>query len=199
MPGNLKGFILSVCLIGVLEFFSLLFKDKVAGRKFLHIGVANWFFIYQHYFSVWYWPILGLVLAAIMNLTIQLKSSSKSWGTVVYPLMICLCIACSELGFGSVSCTGCAILGMGYGDGFATLVGRKFGKRRMPYSEKTVLGSICVFVIVTAVVGIINVGSSVLFALFVGLAAALTECYSRGFWDNITLPAVIYLMTAFVV
>lgn len=199
MPGNLKGFILSVCLIGVLEFFSSLFKDKVTGRKFLHIGVANWFFIYQYYFSVWYWPVLGLVLSAVMNLIIQLKSSSDNWGTVVYPLMICLCIACSELGFGSVACTGCAVLGMGYGDGFATLVGRKFGKRKMPHSAKTVLGSLCVFIIVATVVGVMGIGNSVLYALLVGLAATLTECYSKGFWDNITLPAVIYILTALMV
>lgn len=203
VPGNLKGLVLSVLLIAFCWIVSSFFKDKVIARKVLHIGVSNWFFIYFHCFTSWYFPVAGLGAAALLNLFLELKSSSglscrRSYGTVIYPLMVIACIIASELGFGSKICVGCALLGMGYGDGFAAVAGLKLGKRKMPFSSKTVVGSLTVFILVSAV-ELILTDCSVFTAGLIGLTASICECYCPGFVDNIAVPAVIYIMTALLV
>lgn len=239
--GDVLGIVLSVCLIGVCGLLALLVVrigrnrsrclDMGSGlvypeiaRKIVHIGVSNWFFIYYFVFERSFWAIVGLCafasVNAVMNVTGSMgslfaqASSKRNWGMVYYPLSIVLLIVLADLGFGDRLCVGCALIGMGYGDGLAALVGMRFGKHGFcasragggsdtKRSPKTVEGSLTMFLVVLVSFVLLNVllgGSGVWLTLGFGFLAALAstfaEAYTPSGLDNVTVPLVIYVAAA---
>ncbi len=201
---NLEGIIWTVCLVCFCWTVALLIKHKKPvsdfrrefARKFVHIGVSNWFFIYSSFFSVWYYPVAGLLFFAIVNYFIEIKTGTRrSWGTVYFPIVIVIMIAMKELGFGSVKSIGCGLLGMGYADGFAALAGMKFGRTKMPFSEnKSIFGSV-VAMLFTIIVILLVGNLALLSAVLIGFAAMLAEAYTPLGLDNFSVPLVIYVLS----
>ena len=227
MHGDLAGVLLSVALIGVCMGFSFVIArhgKKAFGdlcpevaRKMVHIGVSNWFFIYAHVFETDLWPVLGLagfaVINAVMNITGGLStvmgqdSRKRNWGLVQYPVSIILLIALKHFGVGDMVCVGCGILGMGYGDGLASLVGMKVRSRHLPgKTRKTIAGTLTMALVTFAVVVILNLAYRsgvdalrvVLIGLLTGLCAAVVEAYTPFGLDNITVPLMIFLLSGLV-
>jgi phytol kinase len=227
MHGDLAGVVLSVALIGVCMGFSFViarYGKKTFGklcpevaRKMVHIGVSNWFFIYAHVFETDLWPILGLagfaVINAVMNVTGGLgkvmgqDSRKRNWGLVQYPLSIILLIALKHFGVGDMVCVGCGILGMGYGDGLASLVGMKVRSHRLPgRTKKTVAGTLTMALVTSAVVVILNLAYRsgadtlrvVLIGLLTGICSAVVEAYTPFGLDNISVPLMIHLLSGLV-
>ena len=144
MHGDALGLFLSVLLISACLGLSYLVakygrkrlgdaRSEVA-RKIVHIGVSNWFFIYAHVFEGDLWPIVGLASFALINAVLNIsgllaklmaqESTKRNWGLVQYPISIILLILIRKAWFGDMAAFGCAVLGMGYGDGLASLAGR---------------------------------------------------------------------------
>ena len=232
MLGDLLGFALSGLLIvlcmslaylvvkhGDKKFGSL--KSEVA-RKIVHIGVSNWFFIYYYCFETFVWPASGLALFAVINFVLTAngsyskiigkESTKRSWGVVYYPLAVIVLLVLHELGVGTRLDVGCGLLGMGYGDGLAALIGAKYGKSKLSKnSKKTVLGSVTMLLVVAIILFAVKSGFGgvseawamgtfglVLFSLSVGLTAAIFEAVTPFGLDNISVPIVIYLMAGLV-
>ena len=222
MHGDALGLLLSVLLIGLCLGFSFVVakygkkglgesRSEVA-RKIVHIGVSNWFFIYAHVFESDLWPIVGLasfaVINAVMNISGGLsrlmaqESTKRNWGLVQYPISIILLILIRKMGFGDIVAFGCAVLGMGYGDGLASLVGRHVKSKRIgKNSKKTIAGSLTMAVVTFAVVFIIKtcygnlpVSESLLSALACCVAATLVEAFTPFGLDNISVPLTIYVI-----
>lgn len=227
MHGDLAGVLLSVALIGVcmgLSFVVARYGKKTFGklcpevaRKMVHIGVSNWFFIYAHVFETDLWPVLGLagfaVINAVLNLTGGLHavmgqdSTKRNWGLVQYPLSIIMLIALRHYGVGDMVCVGCGILGMGYGDGLASLVGMKVRSHRLPgRTKKTIAGTVTMALVTFAVVVVLNLSYRVgvdtlrvvLIGLLTGICAAVVEAYTPFGLDNITVPLMIFLLSGLV-
>lgn len=241
--GDVLGIVLSVCLIGVCGLLALLVVrigrsrsrhlDMGSGlvypeiaRKIVHIGVSNWFFIYYFVFERSFWAIVGLcafaAVNAVMNVTGAMgslfaqASSKRNWGMVYYPLSVVLLIVLADFGFGDRLCVGCALIGMGYGDGLAALVGMRFGKHRLGSSEsgvksegsskrsrKTVEGSLTMFLVVFVSFMLLNVliggsgfGPTFWFGFIAALASTFAEAYTPSGLDNVTVPLVIYAAAA---
>ena len=173
MHGDALGILLSVLLIGVclgLSFVVAKYGKKRLGesrsevaRKIVHIGVSNWFFIYAHVFEGDLWPIVGLASFAVINMVLNLSgalaklmaqdSAKRNWGLVQYPISIILLIIVKKSGFGDIAAFGCAVLGMGYGDGLASLVGRHVKSPKLwKGSKKSVAGSVTMAVVTFIVV-----------------------------------------------
>ena len=203
--GNLIGMFWTVVLVCSCWTVALFIKHKKPissfrrelARKFVHIGVSNWFFIYACFFTCWIYPVAGLLFFAVVNYFIEIKTGTRrSYGTVYFPLVIIIMIVFKECGFGTVTNVGCGLLGMGYADGLAALIGMKFGKRKMPYtSNKSVIGSLSVMFI-TAVVILLLTEMSVFSALVIGFLTMLAEAYTPYGLDNFSVPLVIYCLTA---
>ena len=222
MHGDALGILYSVLLIGACLGFSFAvtkFGKKRLGearsevaRKIVHIGVSNWFIIYAHVFESDLWPIIGLasfaVINAVMNVSGGLaklmaqESTKRNWGLVQYPISIILLILIKMAGFGDLAAFGCAVLGMGYGDGLASLVGRHVKSPKLwKDSKKTVAGSVTMATVTFIVVLIIkstygNAGTEtvLLSAAVCSVAATLVEAVTPFGLDNISVPLTIYLI-----
>ena len=98
-----------------------------------------------------------------------------------------------------------AIMAWGPGDGVAAIIGKKFGKHKlsgkMIEGTKSVEGSIGMAV--TAFVCLLPVllfmsalpwYLSIVFALVIAPIASLTELFTKGGWDTVTVPAMVSLI-----
>ena len=98
-----------------------------------------------------------------------------------------------------------AIMAWGPGDAVAAIVGRKIGKHKLQGKHiegiKSVEGSIGMAI--TAFVCLLPVllfmsalpwYMSVIFALAIAPVASLTELFTKGGWDTVTVPAVVSLI-----
>ena len=227
MHGDIWGLLLSVALILSCLFASFLvakYGRKTFGdlcpeiaRKIVHIGVSNWFFIYCHVFESDLWPVIGLagfaVINAVMNMSGGLhvlmgqESTKRNWGLVQYPISIIILIMLRHFGVGDIVCVGCGVLGMGYGDGLASIVGMKVRSRNLPgKSRKTIAGSITMACITFAVVLLLNIiykqgieiTRIVLVSLLAGVCASFVEAYTPFGLDNISVPLTIYLIAGLI-
>lgn len=227
MHGDILGLVLSVSLIALclgLSFAVIkLGKGRFGSscseiaRKIVHIGVSNWFFIYYFVFESALWPILGLAAFAVLNALMNVsggfhvlmgqESTKRNWGLVQYPIAIIVLIVFNLLGLGTKVSVGCAILGMGYGDGLAALMGRRFGKKTLKGSRnKTVVGFLSMVVVTFVVVLALKLsfGSAystilVLLACMVtALGGALIEAYTPFGLDNLSVPIAIFFLSGLV-
>ena len=227
MHGDAAGLLLSVLLIGLclgLSFAVAKYGRKRLGesrsevaRKIVHVGVSNWFFIYAHVFESDLWPIVGLasfaVINAVMNISGGLSklmaqdSTKRNWGLVQYPISIILLLLIKKMGFGDIVAFGCAVLGMGYGDGLASIIGMKVRSKNLPgKSRKTVAGSITMACITFVVVFLLNIfykqgvemTGLVLVSLLAGVCASFVEAYTPFGLDNISVPLTIYLIAGLI-
>ena len=227
MHGDIWGLLLSVALILsclIASFLVARHGRKAFGdlcpeiaRKIVHIGVSNWFFIYCHVFESDLWPIIGLagfaVINAVMNMSGGLhvlmgqESTKRNWGLVQYPISIIILIMLRHFGVGDMVCVGCGVLGMGYGDGLASIVGMKVRSKKLPgKSRKTVAGSITMACITFVVVFLLNIFYKqgvemtrlVLVSLLAGVCASFVEAYTPFGLDNISVPLTIYLIAGLI-
>ena len=227
MHGDIWGLLLSVALILsclISSFLVARHGRKAFGdlcpeiaRKIVHIGVSNWFFIYCHVFESDLWPIIGLagfaVINAVMNMSGGLhvlmgqESTKRNWGLVQYPISIIILIMLRHFGVGDMVCVGCGVLGMGYGDGLASIVGMKVSSKNLPgKTRKTVAGSITMACITFVVVFLLNIFYKqgvemtrlVLVSLLAGVCASFVEAYTPFGLDNISVPLTIYLIAGLI-
>ena len=228
MHGDVLGLILSVVIVGfflVTAFLITKYGRKRLGgmcpevaRKVVHIGVSNWFFIYAHVFETDLWPIVGLAGFTVFNYVLNVSGGlhavmgqdnrKRNWGLVQYPIAIIILIALRHFGIGDLVCVGCAVLGMGYGDGLASLVGMNVKSPSLPgKSRKTVAGSVTMVLVTFAVFVILNLvyrqGIATSRVIAVGLltafCATLVEAYTPWGLDNLSVPLTIFFLSWLVV
>lgn len=243
VPGDLLGVVLSILLIGLCGAISLLVvkcgektnkksneKSKnlysEIARKIVHIGVSNWFFIYFFAFKESFWAIVGLLAFALFNAVLNVSgalgvlfhqpSKKRNWGMVYYPLSVVVLLLLVENGIGDKVCLGCALLGMGYGDGLAAIIGMKFGKNNLiknsgcnidvskTHGHKTFEGSATMFAVVLIIFIILKVwlggvvfSRALFFALLAAFVATIAEAFTPHGLDNVSVPLLIFLVSMF--
>jgi len=89
-----------------------------------------------------------------------------------------------------------AILILLFGDSSSTLVGKRWGKIKLPFQDQKTLEGSLAFLLVGFMVSLTQI--SLLPALFGALSGALTEAYSP-IDDNLTIPIVAGLVMSLVV
>ena len=187
-------------------------------RKFLHIMVGNMIFAMPFFSNPWV-MIIGLTLPASrgtfllteyspIKIENSMTESGHALGLFFYSAIwtILLIVFGNNLWIVAL-----AIVPLVYGDGFAALIGIKFGKVKFSVfgSTKSLEGSLSMFV-VTSVMSVFvwmvftSIGYSmpefnIVYILLISAVATLCEAFSYGGIDNLTVPAltaILYYLVA---
>lgn len=177
--------------------------DDEGARKFVHIGVSHWWF-FVLLFENWLFALIAPMAFIILNYLSYRQNIFKAMerggkgnlGTVYFPISLLLLVLFTffigvdkEYQFiGAI-----AMLTLGYGDGLAAVIGKRYGKTFL-VQGKSVEGSLVMFAataVVTTVVlfvyqpPIANLG---LLILLVPTFATLIEMFTPKGLDNLSVP-----------
>lgn len=211
---DLIGILISYLVIGCIIITSKWFErfSKEASRKFIHIVLCNWWILAMFLFeSVWYAMFVPAtfviinVLSAKYNLIPSMeRDEDEGYGTVYYAVSLTILVG---LTFGYINQPWIGAIGMlimGYGDGFAAIVGKAIPYK--PYqvfgSRKTVSGSlvmwICSFLISWIFFSLYTSTLGWTEALVVASVATVLEAISPKGLDNLFVPigcsALVYML-----
>lgn len=179
-------------------------------RKLLHMILITSSLVFAVSFNTWWYAsVFSLIFAALVypilmglehiksyskTLTERKSGELKSSLLVVFTMFAFVFSVCWGL-VGDRLLAVASIYAWGIGDAAAALVGKKFGKHKIPNSKKSFEGSLSMFVssfVSVLVVLLIRGGMEWYAYLTVSLAVAamatLTELYTTGGFDTVTCP-----------
>ncbi len=214
--GLILSYVLVFLVIGISTFLQ---KKGILGeegaRKFIHIGVSNWWILAMIFFkgenAVWFAiiaPITFIILNYLsyrLNLLKAMERGGKgNLGTVYFPISLLILVIISfgileRPEFGAFG-----ILILGYGDGLAAVIGKKYGKKQLMFG-KSLEGTLTMFIaslIVSSVLLLVTTTLStwILIALIISLSATLIELFTPKGLDNLSVPlgtsVILYLILA---
>ena len=210
---NLIGFIVSVIYIASILVISMFLskKGEEISRKFVHIMLSNIWFIYLFFIDslvvACILPAL-FVLINILSYKFKLIKSMESennhgFRTIYYAISILIISAFSYyLNIPMIGTLG--VLVMGYGDGFAAIIGKGVNspKYRIGNTTKSLAGSLTMLIvsmiISCIVLNLLGAEYFVLKAICISVLATILEAISIKGLDNISVPviltALVYLM-----
>ena len=211
---DILGIFASIAYIFFIIFISSLVSKKHSelSRKVVHIGVCNWWIIVILFFNNMFLTCIVPGLFCIINFISYKKDifksmerdDKKSLGTVYYAISCLVLTLLSFLWFKNRLYAGIGLFTMGYGDGLAALVGSKFKSKKFVIfgNEKTVLGSITMFIASFIAISILSMcfnQFSIIGVLFISVIATLIEAISPYGLDNITVPILTSILAYFVI
>ena len=208
------GYILTFGWVFLILGVTLLLKkrtgaDDEVSRKIVHVAVA-FAYIPMYFFlrDTWHFVVptaAFIVLNAVSyrhNLFAAMEradAEKRSLGTVYYAVsmtvMGALCVRVPRC----LPCYAMGLFCMALGDGFAPIFGAiRKGNRRL-LGERTLYGTLSVFVIclivAAAVSAVFRMGLPAWAVGVIALAAALLELIGRRGLDNLTLPLGVFLLS----
>ncbi len=204
---NFTGLIISyLYVISILGIATLLHKraylKEEGSRKLVHILSANWWLIAMYYFDNYIYASIAPFTFIILNyishkndLVKAVERSDKSgFGTVYYAisLFILALITFSPLSTPYVGAVG--ILIMGYGDGLAALIGKRFATSffQIGNAYKSLVGTVAMFMVsfsITWLIGYAQFGIFPLYkALLIACIATIAELFAPNGLDNLSVP-----------
>jgi len=207
---NIIGIIVSFVFVFAVIGLSTVLSNKgildgEGSRKFIHIAVSNWWLIAMFTFDDPIWASFVPLMFVFINYLSYRKNvfkamerdgSARDLGTVYYAISL---LILAYLTFNSdVKYIGAiGILIMGYGDGFAAIIGQKYGKHSFKkYGlDKSLEGSLTVLFFGLLISGIFfamySPSNLLIKTLVIGLSATVIELLSPNGFDNLTLPLLI--------
>ena len=206
-----------VVVIFIVSEFFLNARPEVS-RKFLHIMVGNMIFAMPFFSNTWV-MVFGLTLPASIGtflLTeyspIKIENSVTESGhalglffySAIWTVLLIIFTLIAPAGDSKfyIWIVALAIVPMVYGDGFAALIGQKFGKLKYTVfgGQKSVEGSLTMFVITTvmsvfvwmvfASIGCTMPEFNIVYIMVISAVATVCEALSYGGIDNLTVPAI---------
>lgn len=215
---NLIGILVSfIYVFSVIGLSTLLSNkgvlDGESSRKFIHIAVSNWWIIAMLTFDNPLWASFVPLMFVFINYAsyrqnifkaMERDGSKRDLGTVYYALAL-LILAYVTFTYDIAYLGGIGILVMGYGDGFAAVIGKRYGKHSLKHYglDKSLEGSLTVlgFSMLVAIVlfGLYAPSNLVLKVVSVGIASTIIELITPNGFDNLSLPLLITLLSYFLV
>ncbi len=218
MNTNCIGLLISIVYIGIVLSIAIIMKKKTkisdeVIRKIIHILSANWWLILIVFIEDPLVAVAGPLAFLFINSLfifypklgkpIGCPQKNRNFGLVYYPFSLIILILFSYLGTLDIYAATIGVFCMGYGDGLAAIVGKFWGKKKIPLPTggKTYFGSffmcmvcfICSFVILSfmsdASFSLIIVSS-----ILISVAAALVEVITPLGFDNISVPLLCALI-----
>ncbi|MDD3241713.1 MAG: DUF92 domain-containing protein [Bacilli bacterium] len=208
---NYIGILVSLLYIFlIMKVSSVMLKkkkfDKEMSRKFIHIGLGNWYLIAWFFFdNAFFAAILPAIFIVInylsvknnLNLSME-REENNSYGTVFYSISLLILTIVffndrSNLFIGALSA-----LILGYGDGIAGLIGMDYGKHKL-YNGKSLEGSISNF-IVSFMISYLFLGNFILnnvfiYSFIIATFSMFIEAICTKGYDNLFLPLGISILT----
>lgn len=222
MAGDIKGVIISIAFVFLVIVVSELLRKRGGyneefTRKFVHIGVAHWWIVAMFLIKDICYALIPPVIFVVLNFYSNRKNLFKSMeregnsdlGTVYFPISLIVLILLTWDG-GLLGGENLKYLGavgsliMGYGDGFAAIIGKKYGgyKYKIMNNEKSLEGSLAMFVC-SFLVSLVFICSYKGFSLYVvgscfivSVLATIAEALTPFGMDNLTVP-IISTLSAF--
>ena len=210
----LLGYVLTFGWVFLVLVLTLVLKKKTGAddeisRKIVHVAVA-FAYIPMYFFlrGSWHFVVptaVFIVLNAVSyrrNLFAAMERSDenkKSLGTVYYAVSMTVMGALCVLVPRCLPCYAMGAFCMALGDGFAPVFGAiRPGNRRL-LGERTLYGTLSVFVICLIVAAVISavfrMGLPAWAVGLIALAAAALELIGRRGLDNLTLPLGVFLLS----
>lgn len=220
---NLIPLLLSMALVIVVLFSSellvrLLHLPKEESRKFVHIGVSHWWLLAMFTLDSWRWAIIPPIVFIVLNLVSwwtgmfsameRKPRDPTNLGTVYFPIallvMVILTWQDSPVLTGVNPWLGAlGIMAMGWGDGFAALIGTKWGRHKFTFmnSNKSLEGSLTMFIAaLLPLFFLIILGfalaplPALAIAALLALIGTIVEALTPWGLDNLTLPFAVTLV-----
>jgi len=208
--GVIISFIFVFTIIGISEVLKKKGILSVEGsRKFVHVGVSNWWLLAMYIIPNYIFALIPLLIFVVLNYMSYKKNIFSSMergkgkedlGTVYFPLSLAVLVLFTwwdGVLFQNPYYGAVGALVMGYGDGFAAILGDQYGKHvyHIRGSKKSIEGSAAMFVfsfLVTIIIlflefHILN-GLHFLIAFLVAVVSTLIEGITPLGFDNITVP-----------
>lgn len=217
---NLIGIIISIIFVFVVIGISTLLTKKnilkdEGSRKFIHIGVSNWWIIAMIFFDNYIYASIVPALFVVLNYVSYKKNlftamerggGKEDLGTVYYAisLFILSLITFKNTNYSYIGALG--ILTMGYGDGFSAVIGKKYGRKKFEVfgSKKSLIGSmtmfIATFIVSYIILSIFNPTSKLFYSFILAFSATLLELFTPKGFDNLSVPlgtSMIYYVLAY--
>jgi phytol kinase len=207
---NIQGLILSFLFIGVVIALGLILSksERCSAefvRKFIHIGVSNWWLVLIATFDTLSYALVVPVLFTILNSVavftgmanvLGISDRRRNLGLIYFPISLLFLVLLGYTGTVPLWACGMGFLTMGYGDGLAAILGKRFGRWKIR-NDKSLMGTLVMFVVTMLVV----VGFSIGYALpgiwgagwwaallVIGATASILEAYTPHGLDNLTVP-----------
>jgi phytol kinase len=207
---NVYGLILSyVFVFLIIGLSTVLQKKNIVGeegaRKFIHIGVSNWYLIAWYFFDNVWLAIIAPITFIILNYVSYKQNIFKAMerggegnlGTVYFPISLLILVYITFGPLNSPYIGALGILVLGYGDGLAAVIGSKYGKHQLKHG-KSLEGSITMFLasfIVSAFILAFSISTPwFLIAIFIALIATIIELYTPRGLDNLSVPLMVSLL-----
>ena len=207
--GDIAGVLLVYIYVAILLIITEKILDKwpELSRKFLHIMVGNVAFLLPIFKTGWVMAFIAagpfIIFTFLMSPYTPIKSikgrtsaAGHSMGLVYYSITWTVL---AYLFFDNMVIIAIGILAMSYGDGFASIVGIRFGKKKYNVfgDQKSYIGSIAMFVFtfITTVVALIYYsiplsGYVILVLLGIAVVASIVEGLTPKGLDNLSVPFV---------
>lgn len=211
---NILGIIVSFIYIITIIITAKLFerKDKELSRKFVHIMLANWWFIAMYFFTNWIWACILPISFVVINyisykknvISVMERENQDGLGTVYYALSLFIM---SIFTFGIIKRPEvglCSTLIMGYGDGLASIVGQSIQsyEYKIGNNKKTIAGSITMFIVsfILLLVFLYSVSSTlwILKSIIIAVILTIVEAISIKGTDNLTVPLIATILLSVV-
>ena len=209
---NIWGIILSYVYIALIIVGAKLFEKagKEASRKFIHIMLGNWWIIAMFFFdNVIYASFVPATFVIINYISYKKQiisvmerenNEKEGLGTVYYALSL---LVLSIISFGilnkpEIGLVPCLV--MAYGDGLAAIIGKavKSKKYEIGNSQKTIAGSLTMFIVTVLAVFIyltyMQNPAAAFYAIIIGILITIVEAISIKGLGNLTVPICTLLL-----
>ncbi|MEM2086626.1 MAG: SEC59/DGK1/VTE5 family protein [Archaeoglobaceae archaeon] len=181
-------------------------KNELIGRKFLHIMVGNIAFLLPFFESrevmtflaAFPFVILTFLMSPYSPIRIQSKTTLSGHALGLFYYSIAWTILAFFL-FERRDAISMGIVAMSYGDGFASLIGTKYGKRKFSIfgATKSLEGSLAMFLASVAMFAVIQLyyGAEMsILILLLALIATIIEAITPKGLDNLSVSIAIALL-----
>lgn len=207
LNGDVSGVLLVYIYVAILLIATekLLDKWPETSRKVLHIMVGNIAFLLPIFITA---EVMAFVAAGpfilftflmsphtpIKSIRGRTSAAGHSMGLVYYAITWAIL---AYVFFDNMVVIAIGILAMSYGDGFASIMGIRFGKKKYNVcgDEKSYVGSFAMFVFtfIATIIAVLYYGVDItnyllVVLLFISLVAAVVEGITPKGLDNLTVP-----------
>lgn len=203
----------SYAFIGLMIGLStVLSNKKILGdegsRKLIHIGVSNWYFFALIFMrnpnDIWFTiipPVSFIILYYLSYKNNLIKSMERSGkgnlGTVYYPISLFVLVLATFLFIENAYVGLLGVMIMGYGDGLAAVIGKKYGKKDIG-NGKSLIGVVTMFIVslvaASLIIGFTEGLNFIWIAVVVAITASLIEYLTPKGLDNLSVPIGISLI-----
>lgn len=206
----IKGYILTYLYLGLLLFITYIlnkyFKvNEIITRKLVHINVSFCYVIFYHYLGNSYHiiiPPLTFILLNYLsykkNIFKGMENNKETLGTVFYPISVLIMAIISYVVPEFYPYFGIGLFCMAFGDGLAPLIAGYLKSMKI-YNNKTLVGTLTVFIISIVVVILFNqiftLNMDLFSIILIGVVSSLLELIGINGYDNLYLPLGVSLFS----